>query len=143
MKIVWITGQPGSGKTTLAHALVQRFEYGISGAVHFDGDDLRRMSCNQDYTVEGRRRNVLFAQKLASQAQVSIVIVSLVSPFRDQRELFKSHFPVVECYTHRSSATPKDVYRVADYEPPLENYIDLDTDVLSVTECVETIFLRL
>lgn len=138
--IIWITGQPGSGKTTLANALVERFEYGTSGAVLFDGDDLRRTSFNFDYSEAGRRRNIRHAQRLAATAQVSIVIVAMVSPYRDLRELLKSTHPrVIECYTHRASKTSKDRYHVANYEPPLENFVDLDTDALSLTECVERV----
>jgi len=134
--IIWITGQPGSGKTTLANALSERFDHGFSGAVVFDGDDLRKITFNYDYTEKGRRKNVEYAQRLASSAQVSIVIVSMVSPYRDQRESFKTSHPgVIECYTHRNT-TNKQEYQVAEYQPPLENFIDLDTDILSLTECV-------
>jgi adenylylsulfate kinase len=52
--IYWFTGQPGSGKTTLANAFKQ---YLIDNKLHdgeifmVDGDDLRELTTNKDYTI--------------------------------------------------------------------------------------------
>ena len=37
--ILWFTGQPGSGKTTLAKEIIKRFNN--DKVIHIDGDDLR------------------------------------------------------------------------------------------------------
>ena len=47
--IFWFTGQPGSGKTTLGKALLDK----LNDAFHIDGDDLRGLSANADYSELG------------------------------------------------------------------------------------------
>ena len=45
--IYWLTGQPGSGKTTLAKAIIkERF---FRDWFHIDGDDIRELFDNKDY----------------------------------------------------------------------------------------------
>ena len=46
--IYWFTGQPGAGKTTLAKHLVNYFEN--NNVIHVDGDDLRDIFQNKDYS---------------------------------------------------------------------------------------------
>jgi hypothetical protein len=62
------------------------------------------------------------------------VIVSFVSPYLDQREHFKSVMgdDLTEIYVHTSDDRGRTNYFVADYQPPVENFIDCDT-----TNCSE------
>ena len=85
--IYWFTGQPGAGKTVLANALKQQLE----NTFHIDGDDLRDIFDNKDYSEDGRRKNIALAQHIShflSKKECNVV-VSLVSPYKDQREEFK------------------------------------------------------
>jgi adenylylsulfate kinase len=50
--IYWFTGQPGAGKTTLAKKLVEYLNVG--NTIHIDGDDLRDIFKNKDYSENGR-----------------------------------------------------------------------------------------
>ena len=86
MRIIWLTGQSGSGKTAIA---LQFLKY-HQDWFHIDGDDIRELFNNKDYTEQGRRKNIDLAQKLAQYlySKEKNVIVSLVSPYRDQREYF-------------------------------------------------------
>ena len=59
--IYWFTGQPGAGKTVLATALKQEMD----NTFHIDGDDLRAIFDNKDYSETGRRKNIELAQQLA------------------------------------------------------------------------------
>lgn len=137
--IIWLTGQPGSGKTTLANALMRHFEQQGVSAVVFEGAGLRKISFNCDYSEKGRRKNVDYAQRLASTAIVPIVIVVEVSPYLDQREFFKqSHPGVIECYVHRKSSNGSH-RSVESYEPPTENFVDVDGDQMSPPECLQRI----
>ena len=50
--IYWFTGQPGAGKTVLANALKQQLE----NTFHIDGDDLRDIFDNKDYSEAGTKK---------------------------------------------------------------------------------------
>ena len=60
--IYWLTGQPGSGKTTLASWIQASFPV---KSMIVDGDDIREIFVNKDYSEEGRRKNIERAQTLA------------------------------------------------------------------------------
>ena len=47
--IIWLTGQPGSGKTTLANMLMKVLsDNRNSNLINLDGDDLRKINKNED-----------------------------------------------------------------------------------------------
>lgn len=133
--IYWFTGQPGAGKTTLANKLVEYFTNNYTFVHHIDGDDLRDVFNNQDYSEWGRRKNVERAQDIARYLNSkSNVVVSLVSPFRDQREMFKDMVRVKEIYVHTTDIRGRENYHVSDYEPPTGNFIDIDTTNKTIME---------
>ena len=125
--IYWLTGQPGAGKTTLASWIQASFP---NKSMVIDGDDLREIFVNKDYSEQGRRKNIEKAQILAKflHHKGYTVIVSLVSPFRDQREEFKSEMGVdlIEIYVHTTNIRGRENFHV-NYEEPLENFYDCDT----------------
>jgi adenylylsulfate kinase-like enzyme len=132
--IYWLTGQPGAGKTTLAKHLVEHFPK--DEVTHIDGDDLRDIFKNKDYSIIGRRLNIQRAQYIAQfmHSKGHNVIVSLVSPYRDQREAFKFSTSVVEIYVHTTEDRGRNQFHVEEYEPPLENFIDIDTTIKNETD---------
>ena len=87
--IYWLTGQPGAGKTTLGNWIMASFP---TKSTHIDGDDMRECFQDKDYSEIGRRRNVERAQNIAKfmHHKGNTVVVSFVSPYRDQREYFKN-----------------------------------------------------
>ncbi|MDC6464818.1 adenylyl-sulfate kinase [bacterium] len=126
--IYWFTGQPGAGKTTLA----KKLHYIKPNAFMIDGDDLRDLTTNKDYSINGRVNNVNTAQKIAHYLhnQGKDVIVSLVSPYIDQREDFKKLIGlenIVEFYVHTTQERERDHFKTDAYVAPKENFIDLDT----------------
>ena len=140
--IIWLTGQPGAGKTTLAKSIMElRF---FTDWYHIDGDDIRELFDNKDYSKEGRMKNVQLAQQIAQylHSKGQNVLVSLVSPYKEQREAFKTKLEnaIKEVYVHTSEIRGREQFFVDDYEPPTENYIDMCTDNITVAECVEKIF---
>ena len=126
--IYWFTGQPGAGKTTLADWLATHYH---TKAIKIDGDDIREIFDNKDYSEAGRRKNIELAQNMAHFLHYKDynVFVSLVSPYKDQRESFKEKLGngVVELYIHAFEDRGRDQFHVSNYEPPTENFIDVDT----------------
>jgi adenylylsulfate kinase len=67
--------------------------------------------------------------------------VSLVSPYKDQREAFKEKMgdDLVEVYVHTSETRGRENFFVENYEPPTEDFINICTDNVKVEICVDTI----
>ncbi|WP_067274209.1 adenylyl-sulfate kinase [Mitsuaria sp. 7] len=86
--IVWFTGRPAAGKTTVATAVVERLQAQGRSAQLLDGDVLRR-EISQDLGFsradrdEQVRRAAMAARALADTGVVAVV--ALVSPFREAR----------------------------------------------------------
>jgi len=125
--IYWFTGQPCAGKTTLAKKL-HRIK---PNAFMIDGDDLRELTINKDYSINGRVNNVNTAQKIAHYLhnQGKDVIVALVAPYIDQREDFKAVLGnnIKEIYVHTTEKRERDHFKAIAYVAPTKNFIDIDT----------------
>ena len=67
--VYWFTGQPAHGKTVLAkklHNFLKTEKRNWRKDVfHLDGDDLRELTVNKDYSPEGRINNIRNAQMIA------------------------------------------------------------------------------
>jgi adenylylsulfate kinase-like enzyme len=131
--IYLFTGQPGSGKTTLGKKLqiwLQTDKKNWRKSVfHIDGDQLRELFPNTDYSKEGRYKNITKAFDIAKYLDASgnDVVISLVSPYRELREKFKSECKVQEIYCHTKKIRGREDKFALDYEPPIQFYVDLDT----------------
>ena len=116
--IYWFTGQPGHGKTVLASALKQE----LNNTFHIDGDDLRAIFDNKDYSEAGRRKNIELAQQLSHflHNKGCNVVVSLVSPYQDQREEFKTKLGdfIKEFYIHTTEIRGRENFHVENYQQP-------------------------
>jgi adenylylsulfate kinase len=138
--IYWFTGQPGAGKTSIAEVLITKLS---KNTFHVDGDDLREIFNNKDYSEVGRRKNIELAQHITHflHNKGNDVIVSLVSPYRDQREEFKSKLgdDIIEIYVHTENLRGREDFHVKNYEEPLENFLDMDTSDVIIETCVKQI----
>jgi adenylylsulfate kinase len=160
--VIWLTGIPSSGKTTLANAVAHSWKkLGISVEV-LDGDEIRRsLSADLGFSAKDRQehaRRVIFLSKILSRNGVN-VIVPLISPYRETRELARREVGCfVEVYVKCSleeciRRDVKGLYAKAirgeiteftgisdPYEPPDAPEVTVETDILSIDECCQRIF---
>ena len=159
--VIWFTGQPGSGKTTLAERFIQDKLIGFmkmhpKDIIHIDGDDIRKTLARQeaeDYSRGGRTKNIRWVldTSVFLVSKGYLPIISMVSPFRWLREGLKGigrgthysklqpRFKVLEVYCHTTEIRGKEKYFAEDYEPPLQNFLDMDTTNRTIEECINEI----
>ena len=94
-KVVWLTGLPGSGKSSIADAAVRRLHaLGVHTYV-LDGDNVRT-GLNKDlgFTPEDRAENVRRVAEVSKLMRDSglVVFVALVSPYQSDRLSAKALF---------------------------------------------------
>jgi adenylylsulfate kinase-like enzyme len=141
--IIVLFGQPHSGKSTLANILVEDFT-----SENIDGDILRNIFQNKNYTREGRIINLNRASDIAhyiNETSEKHVILSLVYPYKEAREYLNSLTnDILWVYLTYSGERGRENFHVKDFEAPdEEDVLSLDTSKLSIEECVTAISLRL
>jgi bifunctional enzyme CysN/CysC len=158
--VIWLTGLPASGKSTLAMQLERRlFELGFNAYV-LDGDNVRAgLSNDLGFSADDRRENVRRVGEVAAlfADAGTIAIAAFISPYRSDRERARyAAGPIFhEVFVKADPALceardPKGHYRRAragtlenftgisgDYEPPLQPELVLDTGELSVSDATE------
>jgi adenylylsulfate kinase len=129
--IYYLIGQPHAGKTTLSKLLKQHLY--PQNIIQIDGDEIRDIFQNKDYSEQGRRKNIQRAQDIAKflNDKGFDVIMSLVSPYKDLRDELKSTSNVTEVYIHTTDVRGRESFHVENYEKPTENYISIDTSGVS------------
>ena len=142
--IMWLTGQPGSGKTTLANQIISKLKKNDSSIkiINLDGDDLRNINKNKDYSKEGRIKNISTAisimRFLANKNY--ICVVSIVAPYRFLRDELKTEFPFLEIYLHTSEKRGRENFFAQDYEEPIDSkHLKIDTGKLTIKESTDEI----
>ena len=142
--VIWLTGQPGSGKTTLANSLIESLEKDNPKIkiINLDGDDLRNINKNKDYSKEGRIKNISTAisiiRFLANKDY--FCIVSIVAPYRFLRDELKEEFSFLEVYLHTEDIRGREHFFAKDYEVPLDDKcLSIDTGKLNIEESTNEI----
>ena len=158
--ILWLTGLPGAGKSTIADAVKQRLDQlQVAGCV-LDGDHLRA-GLNRDlgFGAEDRQENsrrVAEVARLFADAGV-IAVVALVSPMAADRAAARQIAGprlFLEVHVHADPAVceardPKGLYRAgrsgrligltgidAPYEAPDRPDLKLETETTSISVAV-------
>ena len=160
--VVWLTGLPASGKSTLARALERRL-FGRGGSpILLDGDTLRA-GLNRDlgFSADDRSENIRRLAEVATHLARNghTAIVAAVSPSREDRsaarqiadtafreiyvatpaEICESRDPKGHYAKARAGALPAFTGIGQDYEPPTDNELVIDTSTRSVAEATEAI----
>ncbi len=138
--IIWLTGQPGSGKTTLANYIINKIKSENNGVklINIDGDDLRLINKNQDYSREGRIKNISTAISIMRflSNKNYVCVVSIVAPYRFLRDELKNDFKFIEVYLHTTEIRGREEFFAKDYEIPIDvDTVSLDTGILTIEEC--------
>ena len=166
---IWLTGLPGSGKTTSANYLLDSLGREGVSATSLDGDVLRSgISADLGFSAADRDENVRRAGEIALllAIQGEVVVVSLVSPRRAARDAVRQRHRArgvrfVEVHVAAPLSVceerdPKALYRRAregtishmtgvddPYEPPTAPELVLATGTIGIeetgTQLVETV----
>jgi len=159
--VIWLTGIPGSGKTTLALELQKFYQKKGLPIEILDGDEIRKtLSKDLGFSPEDRKehnRRVIFVAKILAKNGVT-TIIPLISPYRETREFARKEIPdFVEVWVKASvdeckKRDPKGLYKKAlageiknltglqaPYEEPENAELVLDTEKHSVEESVDLI----
>lgn len=120
-------GQPTSGKTTLCKAFFTWIKTKSNFPVrthYLDGDKLRLIFQNKNYSREGRMQNLALASNIAKYEKSlnHIVIMALVYPYKEAREYLRSLGEnVVFVYLHydKNENRGREKFWVEDFESPI------------------------
>jgi bifunctional enzyme CysN/CysC len=162
--ILWFTGLPGSGKSTVARALVKWLFEQHCAVVMLDGDNVRHGLCGDlGFSIEERSENIRRVGEVAKLFYQTghVVVCTFISPLIEDRQLVRSMLDdqgFYEIYVKCDldvciRRDPKGLYaqalagKISDftgisspYEIPASAEIVIETEVQSVEQCVERIF---
>jgi len=136
--IIVLFGQPHSGKTTIARKLLDDQSWNI------DGDELRKLFKNKNFTREGRIQNLNRASDIAyyMNSLGSDIILSLIYPFKEARDYLNSLTDDIKwIYLIYEGERGREEYHIKDFEIPDDNEkaLHLNTTELTPEECTEAI----
>ena len=132
--ITVLFGQPHSGKSTLANELKGH---------NIDGDKLRELFKNKNFTREGRIQNLNRASDIAHylNSTGTDVVLSLVYPYKEARDYLRSLTSEVK-FVHLTYEVDRgrEQYHVSDFEYPQdEDVLHLNTEWREINDCIKQI----
>ncbi|MBI5207745.1 MAG: adenylyl-sulfate kinase [Candidatus Firestonebacteria bacterium] len=165
--LLWFTGLPASGKSTIANSLEKELYKQDYLTIVMDGDNIRHgLNKNLGFSKEDRSENI---RRIGEVAKLFVetgvlTITAFISPYRTDRDNVRSmlkNSEFIEIYvkcplSELERRDPKGFYKKAKeglikeftgisapYEAPLNPEIVLDTSKSSMEECVKTILYYL
>ncbi len=161
--VLWCTGYSGSGKSTVAKALVRELFAAGCQVMMLDGDNVRHGLCGDlGFSDRDRTENIRRVAETAKlfYEQGNIVVCTFISPFRADRGFARGIMPAgafhevfVKCDLEVCRRRdPKGLYRKAEageiaeftgvsspYEAPVDPELVLETDLHAVDELVRLV----
>ena len=160
--VLWFTGLPSSGKTTLARVLADKLRDPGMKVELLDGDEVRKgLSSDLGFSKKDREihaQRVAYLCELLSRNGI-VSIVSLISPYKTSRLHARKHVnarvieicakcPLETCikrdvkglYKKALEGKISDMTGVQDpYEDPVNNEITVDTEHNPIDKCAARI----
>lgn len=165
--VIWFTGLSGAGKSTIAHSVEELLHQTGCHTLVLDGDNVRHGLCSDlGFSALDRTENIRRISetvKLFVDAGL-IVLTAFISPHRADRIRAREtvgvadfvevycRCPLEECerrdvkglYKRARTGEIKDFTGIsAPYEEPENPDVTLDTQVLTVAQCVERVVQNL
>ena len=164
-RVVWLTGLPSAGKSTIARALADRLVEAGGPVEILDGDvvrdELGALGFSREHRAEQVRR-IAFVADLLTRNGVDVVC-AVISPYRDARDAVRDRLgdrfvevwvatPVEVCaerdvkglYAKQRRGEITNLTGVDDpYEAPLAPEVVLPTHEQSVDQSVEAVWAAL
>jgi 3'(2'), 5'-bisphosphate nucleotidase len=158
--VLWFTGLSGSGKTTIARAVIAELEADGTAVELLDGDAIREIFPAIGFTRPERDAHIRRVGWVASRLERHgvIVVASLVSPYRESRDFvrglcrdFREIYiatPFEECerrdvkglYARARAGGVKHFTGLDDpYEPPAQPALTIDTSTISVADATRMV----
>ena len=157
--VIWLTGLPGSGKTTIARLLLEKLKKKGVEAAHLESDEVRRiLTPDPDYSRSERDwfySVLLFLGKMLSDHGVN-VLLDATANLRKYRDNVRAVVPrFVEVYVRCplpvcAARDPKGIYAAArdekattvpgmqePYEAPEHAEVEIDTDHVSADQAAQ------
>lgn len=158
--VIWLTGLPGSGKSTIADHVAEQLRAAGRRVERLDGDQVRALFPGTGFDREAREEHLRRIGYLASrlEAHGTFVVASFVSPYRESRDFVRSlcrrfvevwvNTPLEEC----ERRDPKGLYQKArsgeisrftgiddPYQPPVAAELVIDTTRLTAGEAARRV----
>ncbi|MEJ6949813.1 adenylyl-sulfate kinase [Natronospora cellulosivora (SeqCode)] len=162
--VLWFTGLSASGKSTIAVELEKALLEKGKTTYRLDGDNIRHgLNSDLGFSSQDRKENIRRIAEVAALFRDAgiITLASFITPYKESRELARNSIGdefFKEIYVKADIETcqkrdPKGLYKKAlageikdftgvsaPYEEPIDPFLVLDTDKLTVEECVNKIF---
>lgn len=144
---IWLTGRSGSGKTTLGTKIINYLQHKGHPVQLLDGDIVRGVVKNQDFSREGRHRHLTYmglTAKLLNDQNI-ITVCTFVSPYEETREILRTMIPNfylihIKCSLEEAKSRDvkglysKKIPGIEVFETPVKYDLEVDTELLTIVD---------